>query len=108
MYLQKVEQSAAKKGVPPQQFVDEVSVNFRELLSLLNISNDKFIRTTEADHQKAVQVSVVLIVLVLDVFRCPKTAMRGGAMALCFLLLWLFFVLCISAFVFGFSISGMF
>lgn len=52
---QKVEQSAAKKGVPPQQFVDEVSVNFRELLDLLNISNDAFIRTTDDAHKAAVQ-----------------------------------------------------
>jgi methionyl-tRNA synthetase len=53
--LKKVEQSAAKKGVPPQQFVDEVSVNFRELLDLLNISNDDFIRTTDEKHKAAVQ-----------------------------------------------------
>jgi methionyl-tRNA synthetase len=41
--------------VPPQQFVDEVSVNFRELLDLLHITNDKFIRTTQEDHKKSVQ-----------------------------------------------------
>ena len=56
-FSQKVEQSAEKKGIPPQQFVDEVSAEFRQLLELLNISNDKFIRTTEEDHKKAVQVS---------------------------------------------------
>jgi len=52
---QKVEDSAAAKGVPPQQFVDEVSVSFRELLDLLHISNDMFIRTTDDDHKKSVQ-----------------------------------------------------
>jgi methionyl-tRNA synthetase len=52
---QKVEQSAAKKGVDPQTFVDEVSVNFRDLLDLMNISNDAFIRTTQDHHKKAVQ-----------------------------------------------------
>jgi methionyl-tRNA synthetase len=51
-----VEQSAAKKGIPPQQFVDEVSENFRELLDLMNISNDAFIRTTDEAHKLAVQV----------------------------------------------------
>ena len=56
LYQQKVEQSAEKKGVPPQDFVDEVSVNFRELLDLLNISNDQFIRTTDSNHKEAVQV----------------------------------------------------
>lgn len=53
---QKVEQSAAKKGVEPQAFVDEVSQSFRDLLDLLNISNDKFIRTTAAEHKLSVQV----------------------------------------------------
>lgn len=53
---QKVEQSAEKMGLEPQKFVDTVSGNFRDLLSLLHISNDKFIRTTEADHKEAVKV----------------------------------------------------
>jgi methionyl-tRNA synthetase len=41
----------------PQDFADDVSQNFRDLLELLNISNDKFIRTTEDDHKSAVKVS---------------------------------------------------
>ena len=41
--------------MPPQAFVDDLSVSFRELLDLMDISNDKFIRTTEDDHKKAVQ-----------------------------------------------------
>lgn len=52
---QKVEQSAAKMNMPPQEFVDSVSVNFKDLLELLNISNDAFIRTTEDRHKKSVQ-----------------------------------------------------
>lgn len=55
---QKVEQSAEKKGVDPQTFVDDVSVNFRELLDLMKISADKFIRTTDSDHKKSVQVCI--------------------------------------------------
>ena len=54
---QKVEQSAEKKGVEPQAFVDEVSKSFRDLLDLMNISNDKFIRTTSEEHKQSVQVS---------------------------------------------------
>ena len=54
---QKVEQSAANKGVDPRAFVDDVSRNFRDLLELLHISNDQFIRTTEQSHKEAVQVS---------------------------------------------------
>ena len=52
---QKVEKSAADRGVDPQTFVDTVSVNFRDLLDVLNISHDQFIRTTDADHKAAVQ-----------------------------------------------------
>jgi methionyl-tRNA synthetase len=52
---QKVQQSAKKKGIPPQQFADEVSAEFRALLPKLNISNNDFIRTTEERHKKVVR-----------------------------------------------------
>ena len=67
---QKVEQSAANKGVDPQTFVDDSSVNFRQLLDLLNISVDEFIRTTQADHKASVQVRY-LIALCNLVAKCP-------------------------------------
>ncbi len=51
----KVQQSAEKKGVPPQQFVDEIAVEFQDLLKRLNISNDDYIRTTEERHKVVVQ-----------------------------------------------------
>ena len=52
---QKVQQSARKQGVAPQEFVDKVSAEFRALLPLLEISNDDFIRTTEDRHKKVVR-----------------------------------------------------
>jgi methionyl-tRNA synthetase len=52
---QKVEQSAAARDVPPQVFVDGMSQNFRDMLDMLNISHDKFIRTTDSSHQRSVQ-----------------------------------------------------
>lgn len=52
---QKVQASARKRGIPPQQFCDEVSAEFRALLPKLNISNDDFIRTTEERHRKVVR-----------------------------------------------------
>ncbi len=52
---QKVQASAKKRGIPPQQFCDEVSAEFRALLPKLTISNDDFIRTTEERHKKVVQ-----------------------------------------------------
>jgi methionyl-tRNA synthetase len=51
----KVQQSAEKKGISPQQFVDEVEPLFRALCAKLNISNDDFIRTTQPRHKKIVQ-----------------------------------------------------
>lgn len=52
---QKVSESAAKKGMTPQQLTDELAQNFRDLLPLIDASNDDFIRTTEARHVKVVQ-----------------------------------------------------
>ncbi|MFT3870632.1 MAG: methionine--tRNA ligase [Nibricoccus sp.] len=52
---QKVQQSAKKQGVEPQQFVDTVSEEFRGLCKRLNISNDDFIRTTEQRHKNVVR-----------------------------------------------------
>ncbi len=52
---QKVQQSARKRGIAPQQFVDEVSQEFRALCAKLDISNDDFIRTTEERHKKVVR-----------------------------------------------------
>ena len=50
----KIEQSANKAHVDKQEFVDNVSKLFRDLLPILNISNDDFVRTTEVRHKKAV------------------------------------------------------
>jgi methionyl-tRNA synthetase len=52
---QKVQASARSRGIPPQQYVDEISAEFRALLPKLNISNDDFIRTTEERHKKVVR-----------------------------------------------------
>jgi methionyl-tRNA synthetase len=50
---QKIAKSAEKKGVSPQVFVDELSVAFRDLTGISNLSNDAFIRTTDEAHKKA-------------------------------------------------------
>ncbi|MFI5355906.1 MAG: methionine--tRNA ligase [Opitutales bacterium] len=52
---QKVQQTARQRGVPPQQFCDEISAEFRALLPKLNVANDDFIRTTEERHQRVVR-----------------------------------------------------
>ena len=53
---QKVQKSAEEKGIDPKDFTDQVSQNFRDLTSLLNFTNDDFIRTTEERHHKACQL----------------------------------------------------
>ncbi len=52
---QKVEKSAAAAGAAPKDFVDRVSENFRDLARAMNVSNDDFIRTTEARHVSSCQ-----------------------------------------------------
>lgn len=52
---QKVEKASQNAGKKPQEFVDEVSQHFRDLVSKMEISPSRFIRTTEPDHIKAAQ-----------------------------------------------------
>lgn len=51
---QKIEQKAAEKNISPQQYVDEMAAGMQDLWKTLEISNDKFIRTTDEQHQKVV------------------------------------------------------
>lgn len=52
---QKVQQTAQKRGVSPQQCCDEVAELFQELCRKLEISNDDYVRTTQSRHIKVVQ-----------------------------------------------------
>ena len=52
---QKIEEKAKSAGVTPQQYVDQVVAGIKELWKLLNISNDRFIRTTDSYHVESVQ-----------------------------------------------------
>ncbi|MDD5697855.1 MAG: methionine--tRNA ligase [Victivallaceae bacterium] len=52
---QKVQKAAEAHGVTPQQQCDDTVVRFQELWRELEISNDKFIRTTEENHKEVVQ-----------------------------------------------------
>lgn len=51
---QKVEQKAAQKGITCKQFVDETAGVIKSIWDLMNVSYDKFIRTTDAEHEKEV------------------------------------------------------
>lgn len=52
---QKVQQAAAKAGIDPQRYCDSMVPRFQKLWERLNISNDRFIRTTDAKHKEIVQ-----------------------------------------------------
>ena len=52
---QKIQDKAAAKGVTPQQYVDEIVAGIKELWKLMNISNDRFVRTTDPYHVETVQ-----------------------------------------------------
>src|SRR5262245_4047490 len=52
---QKVQQAAAKAGVDPQRYCDDMVPRFKDLWERLDIKPDAFIRTTELEHKKIVQ-----------------------------------------------------
>ncbi len=52
---QKIEMKAEDAGVTPKEFVDKVANEIKGIWDLMNISYDKFIRTTDSDHEKSVQ-----------------------------------------------------
>ena len=52
---QKIELKAQEAGITPKEFVDDVAGTIRGLCDLLNVSYDKFIRTTDKDHERQVQ-----------------------------------------------------
>ena len=52
---QKIELKAEEAGVTPKEFVDGVSAEIKKIWDLMDTSYDKFIRTTDEDHEKQVQ-----------------------------------------------------
>ena len=52
---QKIELKAEEAGITPTEFVDNVSTEIKRIWDLMNTSYDKFIRTTDADHEAQVQ-----------------------------------------------------
>ncbi len=52
---QKIERSAAAAGIPPQQFTDEVSQQFRTLWDRMGLTYNRYIRTTDPAHKRGAQ-----------------------------------------------------
>ena len=52
----KIAEKAAEHKITPKAYADQVSKQFRDLGKLLNLSNDRFIRTTDAGHEQRAQI----------------------------------------------------
>ncbi len=52
---QKIEEKASAAGITPKEFVDNVAGQIRGICDSLNVDYDRFIRTTDADHERQVQ-----------------------------------------------------
>ena len=48
---EKIELKAKEKGIEPKQFVDEVSKEIKRIWDIMNTSYDKFVRTTDTNHE---------------------------------------------------------
>lgn len=64
----KIEQKADKLGVTPQAYVDGMAAQIKQLWKMLEITNDKFIRTTDKEHVEAVQEIVERLIKQGDVY----------------------------------------
>lgn len=52
---QKIEQKAAEAGISPKEFVDRIAGQIKGIWDMMNTSYDKFIRTTDTDHERQIQ-----------------------------------------------------
>ena len=52
---EKIEQKAREAGVTPQEFVDEKAAEIKRIWDIMNTSYDKFVRTTDKNHERVVQ-----------------------------------------------------
>ena len=68
---QKLERAAAEKGMPEQEYCDEVAAKFMSLWKKLSISNDYFIRTTSERHKMAAEKIFRAIYDAGDIYKAP-------------------------------------
>lgn len=52
---EKIELKAKEKGIEPQEYVDKVAKEIKEIWDLMNTTYDRFVRTTDKNHEKVVQ-----------------------------------------------------
>jgi len=66
---QKIEKSAAARGITPQQLADEVQPNFENLWKRMGITNDHFVRTTHAQHKAVIQERFQQLLATGDIYK---------------------------------------
>ena len=74
---QKIELKAEEAGVTPKEFVDNVSGQIKNIWDLMNTSYDKFIRTTDEDHEKQVQKIFKKMYAKGDIYKGEYEGMYG-------------------------------
>ena len=71
--VRKIELKAEEAGVTPQEFVDGVAAQIKSIWDLMNTSYDKFIRTTDKEHEEQVQKifksSMTKVIFIKDIMR---------------------------------------
>jgi len=65
----KIAEKAKEADQEPQEFVDDIAGQFKAAWAALNISNDRFIRTTESEHKQAIQKAVEYMVAKGDIYK---------------------------------------
>ena len=76
---QKIQRIAEEKGITPKEYVDEIVAGIKDLWKIMNISYDKFIRTTDDYHIKAVQKIFKKLYDQGDIY---KSSYEGGTVLL--------------------------
>jgi len=71
---EKIKKAAIAAGQEPQAFVDKVSQNFKNLWQALNVDYDRFIRTTDKDHQDAVAEVIRILDKKGDIYKASYKA----------------------------------
>ena len=72
---QKIELKAQEAGITPKEFVDGVSTEIKRIWDLMNTSYDRFIRTTDEEHEKQVQKIFKKLYDKGDIYKVPA---QGG------------------------------
>ena len=66
---EKIETAATAKGLNPKEFVDSISIQFKNAWEKLNISNDYFIRTTDKNHEDTVKKTLIKLYNKGDIYK---------------------------------------